>query len=463
MADINGVGVYIGKLVCTFTVCELCIATIKDIGGEFDRTGICGVEITITSDRVGSGAGTAELAAICTDSAFTAAGMGPGGTRCAATGTCIAVITTITVSTDALGGPGADSGALGSTCIGCELCIGITRDIGVEYVPIGTCGVVITTTGDLVGSGDVIAGLVDICTACGFCGASMEHDGTMSERIGICTVGITTITICTDGTSGPGVGIDALVFICIDCAHCTGTIRAIGVACVRTGICGDAIITTSAPVGSGPIPTAASGGTSIACGDTSDGQVPIGTMCAVTGLCIEKTHTIIGYMDEPTGSGAGSDESACTSIACAHCTAITRDIGAASVPIGTSTVAIIIISDHAGSGDATGRLGVIGTACGFTSDGMELAGTQSVHTGTCIGAITTTIIFTDATVGRGDDTVALACISTACEPCIATTKVIGDECAHIGTCGVATTTTDVLAGSGGDGVGLAATCTACAS
>jgi len=255
MADINGVGVCIGKLVCTFTVCELCIATIKDIGGEFDRTGICGVEITITSDRVGSGAGTAESAAICTDSAFTAAGMGPGGTRCAATGTCIAVITTITVSTDALGGPGADSGALGSTCIGCELCIGITRDIGVEYVPIGTCGVAITTTGDLVGSGDVIAGLEDICTASGFCGASMEHDGTMSERIGTCTVGTTTITICTDGTGGPGDASGELASTCIACARFTAIIRAIGVACVRTGICGDATTTTAGLAGSGPTAT----------------------------------------------------------------------------------------------------------------------------------------------------------------------------------------------------------------
>jgi len=50
--------------------------------------------------------------------------------------------------------------------------------------------------------------------------------------------------------------------------------------------------------------------------------------------------------------------------------------------------------------------------------------------------------------GHGDVSAALVFISTGCAPCTETTRVTGDECEHIGICGVGTTTTSAHVGSG---------------
>jgi hypothetical protein len=91
--------------------------------------------------------------------------MGPVGTRCVATGICIAEITTITSTTAGHDGSGAATVALVCIDIGCVPCTGIIRDTGVESGRTGTCGVEITITGVLAGSGAVTDALDAICTA----------------------------------------------------------------------------------------------------------------------------------------------------------------------------------------------------------------------------------------------------------------------------------------------------------
>jgi len=256
MADTDGLGADSGALVCICIDCAPCTGTTKGIGAECGHIGICGVVTIITKGHVGSGpTPTVVWADICIASGCTSVGMVADGTTCGATGSCgDATITTTGITA----GPGGFGDAITGwvcTCTVYAPCTATIRVNGDACAHTGTCGVAITTTGDLVGSGDVIDGLEDICTASGFCGAGMVHDGTMSERIGTCTVGTTTITICTDGTGGPGDASGASASTCIACAHFTAIIRAIGVACALTGICGDVTIITAGLAGSGPTAT----------------------------------------------------------------------------------------------------------------------------------------------------------------------------------------------------------------
>jgi hypothetical protein len=291
----------------------------------------------------------------------------------------------------------------------------------------------------------------------------MVHIGSRCEVIGISTVETIIIITFTAAINGSGDGTGALACIYTACEHCIAITKATGAVFVHTGTSGAGTIITSDLVGSGQTITAGLAGISTACESCAVGMAVVGTRCEVTGTCTERMRTIIGSMAEPIGSGAGTDESAYTSIACAHCTETTRDIGAASAPIGTSTAAISTISDHAGSGADTAGSAVICTVCGSTDDGMALGGTMCAATGICTDGTTTTIICMADTSGCGDVSGESVFICIGCEPCIATTRDTGVESARIGTCGVATTTTSALAGSGADGVALAVTCTACAS
>jgi len=178
--------------------------------------------------------------------------MAPGGIESVRIGICTGGITTIITCTDATNGDGADSAASVCTSTDCEPCIETTKGTGAVCALTGTCGVVTTTTSDLVGSGlTAIGRLVGTGTDCVCTGGGPEAIGTMCEAIGICTGAIITTTISTAATSGCGVDTGALVCTGTVCAHCTEITKDIGVVFVPTGICGVGIITTSARDGSG--------------------------------------------------------------------------------------------------------------------------------------------------------------------------------------------------------------------
>jgi len=88
------------------------------------------------------------------------------GTMFGATGICgVETITTISIMVG-LDGSGADIGELACTCTACAHSTGIIKDIGAECVPTGICIGEITTTRDLVGSGDDTARLDVTCIDC---------------------------------------------------------------------------------------------------------------------------------------------------------------------------------------------------------------------------------------------------------------------------------------------------------
>lgn len=67
---------------------------------------------------------------------------------------------------DAFDGSGVDSVGSVCTCIVIEPCTAIIMVAGAACVPIGTCGVATTITGQLVGSGVAHVASVAICIAC---------------------------------------------------------------------------------------------------------------------------------------------------------------------------------------------------------------------------------------------------------------------------------------------------------
>jgi len=169
--------VAIGALVFTSTVARHCTEIIRDIGGGFELTGACTGEITITGDPGGSGADTAELAAICIGYVPCADGMAGGGFVCAATGICGASIITTISSMDDIGGLGEGSGVLECTDIGCVLFTAIIKDTGAKCDHIGICGDATITTDVADGDGAVTVVLDITCTADASITDGLEQSG----------------------------------------------------------------------------------------------------------------------------------------------------------------------------------------------------------------------------------------------------------------------------------------------
>jgi len=120
------------------------------------------------------------------------------------------------------------------------------------FAHIGTCGDETITTKSRVGSGPTITGKsAGIDTACVSSGAGMELAGTMCEATGTCTDATTTITICMADTNGYGAVSAELACTGTACALSTGITKAIGAACVPTGISGVVTTTTDDLGGSG--------------------------------------------------------------------------------------------------------------------------------------------------------------------------------------------------------------------
>jgi len=153
-----------------------------------------------------------------------------------------------------MGAPSGDgdvSDALATISTGCVRCTATTKAAGVACARTGICGDVTVTTSALAGSGADIAVLDATSTACASCGVGRVRSGCEFGRTGTCTGAIITTTICMAATNGGGAGSGALACTCIVSALCTATTKDTGAACVRTGICGDATITTDALGGSG--------------------------------------------------------------------------------------------------------------------------------------------------------------------------------------------------------------------
>jgi hypothetical protein len=92
-------------------------------------------------------------------------------------GGCIDATITTTTSMVAPNGVGGVIGALAFISIVCGHCTGITRDIGVAFVRIGTFGDETDITNDLVGSGVAPVELAGTCTVFAFCVAGQVPDG----------------------------------------------------------------------------------------------------------------------------------------------------------------------------------------------------------------------------------------------------------------------------------------------
>jgi len=140
---------------------------------------------------------------------------------------------------------------LGFTVTAFARCTEITRDIGGVSGRIGICGVEISITEGLVGSGAGTERLAGTNIVYASSGVGMVHVGTTSAVTGIFTAEIITTTISMVGTDGLGAVIGALESTCTVCEPCTATIRVTGVVFAPTGTCGDAITTTNDLVGSG--------------------------------------------------------------------------------------------------------------------------------------------------------------------------------------------------------------------
>lgn len=248
----DGSGAELAALVCTNIVCEFCRGTIMVTGAESVPTGLCIVEITTTSQRVGSGrTNTDELDAINTACGFFGGGMVGDGTGCVPTGVSGAGIASTTVSMAARDGSGEAIGALVCICTVIEVTGEIIRVAGDVFVLTGTCGGEGTTTDQPDGSGDDTDGLAGICTVCVLSNGGLAPAGSGYAATGTCTAGITTTTNIMVVSNGVGDDSAGLVCIGIVCVLCTATIKVTGVASARTGTCGGATITTSHVSGHG--------------------------------------------------------------------------------------------------------------------------------------------------------------------------------------------------------------------
>jgi hypothetical protein len=254
-------------------------------------------------------------------------------------------------------GSGADTVALVFICIDSAYCGEITKAPGAVFERTGRSTDTTITTRGLGGSGQIgtersdVTGIGCVCTSVG-----LVLTGEPCEVTGICTGAIITITTCTAGTDGRGVGTVELEFTCTACGRSTAIIRVTGVGSDLIGISGDATTTTSDLVGSGQGITVGLGATYTDCAFIAVGTAAAGTTCGVTGSCGVATITITSSMAAHSGVGVGTAALVCTSTVCERCTGTTKGTGVVCAPTGISGVGTTTTSDLAGSGrTATGR------------------------------------------------------------------------------------------------------------
>jgi len=168
MDGIVGFGDGSVALECTSTGCEHCSGITRVTGAACVPIGICGDEISTTSDHSGAGASTNGLAITCIDYASCSGGLVRDGAECEATGTCGAAITTVIDRTGAPAGFGV--GIVGSehTSTAGAFCREITMAIGEMFVLTGLFGERIITTEPTGGSGVENDASGTIYTACAF-------------------------------------------------------------------------------------------------------------------------------------------------------------------------------------------------------------------------------------------------------------------------------------------------------
>jgi len=459
MAGLSGAGAVTAELAIISTGCACSTATTKAGGAVCELTGICTDGITTTSDPSGSGASSVELADIFTDCEPSADGTGLAGTMSEATGTCGDETIITTASMVARSGDGdniAESAIISTVCV---FCIGTIKDTGAECVPTGICGDEIITTSRIAGDGVGTVESGDTCTDTASSTGGPVPSGLSFVAIGICGERTTTIIASMVELAGLGAASGALECTGIACELCTGITKATGVVFGLTGTCGDGIITTADPNGSGAATTDEWADTCTGGGSTKSGQGASGLPSAATGTCTAGTITIIDIMEEPAGRGDASNASDTISTVAAICGATTRDPGVVCVPTGTCGERIITTDQVGGTGVRIAGSGGTCIACASSSAGLAPLGSLCVGIGTWSDETITITNCMAEPSGFGADSGALECTGIACGHCTGITKAAGAGFGLTGTCGVETITIGDLCGVGAGTVGSDTTCT----
>lgn len=158
--------------------------------------GTYGNDIRLPVHAGGSGLGSTSASAdICTNCEFSEGGLANGGSLSVGIGRCGSATITVRTVDAAINGGGDDSAELAVTSIASELCTSTTAGVGDESDLIGTCGVGISTTVVLVGSGeDAISAwaVTSIVNVPSFGG--LVSDGTLCDGISGCIERITIVS-----------------------------------------------------------------------------------------------------------------------------------------------------------------------------------------------------------------------------------------------------------------------------
>jgi hypothetical protein len=189
--------------------------------------------------------------------------------------------------------------------------------------------------------------------------------------------------------------------------------------------------------------------------------VPVGSPFVVIGTCGAATTIVISCMDAHAGSGVATVAWVIINIDCVFCSETTMDTGAESVPTGECGNATSTTVQIDGVGVQPVASADICIVSEFSTAGRAASGWLFAGTGVSTAGTTTITACMDVTDGRGVHTVALVCIVTAFAHCTGIIKDAGARCGHTGTCGDATTTTRGLDGSGAVTVASAGTCIGC--
>lgn len=381
------------------------------------------------------------------------------GTESDRIGTCGGRIVITIGIMDAHAGSGVATDESECTCTAIGVC-GVTIKVGgVVSAHTGISGNAIIITDQHDGSGVGTAVWVVTCIACVSSSDGLERSGLLSVDTGICTA----VTITTTGSMGEHSG-DGVVSVALECTatvcvRCTAIIRDIGVACARTGTCGDGIIITKQGDGSGAA-SAVLVAICTACAPSRDGLVHAGWWLDGTGICTVRTIITTDCMAALDGLGAVTGGLVCICTATERFGEITKVIGGGCAHTGTCGVATTTTNDRDGSGVSSEESTGTCIACVFSADGMAPAGTESALIGTCTGRTTTTIGTMADVNGVGDGSGALDFTDIGCEPSIAITRDTGAAFGRTGICGSVAIIIVSLAGLGEPTSVLVAICTA---
>jgi len=381
MAGPSGVGVASDALESTCTACEHCGVTTKVIGAVFALIGTSTEGIITTNELDGSGEAIAGSDIIYTVSASSNAGLVLGGLLSAGIGTCGVAITIVIDCMAAPAGYGVGSDAWVTTSTAFGSCSATTMGIGAGSALIGECGSATNIIAQTAGLGEPHVALADTCTVSESSIAGLDLVGLSSAGTGACIVEITTITTFTEGTAGHGAGTGALVCTFTACEPSTGTTRATGAGCVRTGTSGGETTTTSVRAGSGRVTTKGLAVISTDGEHTRGGQELDGTQFAATGSCTAAITTTIDITEELVGRGAATAALVYICTVAEPCGGTTKVTGVASVLTGTCGDVTTITGDPDGSGARAGASGTTSTACASSGVGMEGNGSGCELTG----------------------------------------------------------------------------------